>query len=388
VVCFDANLILFKVKMTLHIQDPTDPDSDYLIDTLRDACKNATRGAGAFAFLSAGGVQLFFQDEAFKHFGDSGGAFDLIAGVDAITDTKAIAALNVARGITPKLTARVLMPKHPRSIFHPKFAWFQNPDGGVLVTGSGNLTAGGLLWNVEAFSVTKLTKDEVQALADQWDAFTTRCATSLFATDDCRVVKRLEENAKFQASIKAKTPTVKIPAQILPFAESVSSEQSAVDSLPAVTADSGVLVAEISKSGTRWKQANFNQSVFIDFFGASKTTPRTVYFFHVRSDGTLAPQEVRPAVMVASKNYRFELDAAAGLAYPTNGRPIGIFVRLATRTFTYMLLMPSDAGHADMSALLDTKNPLPGKKMRQIVFDATRVNSAWPTSPLWKPLTI
>ena len=377
--------------MTLHIQDPTDPNSDYLIDTLRDACKGATRGAGAFAFLSAGGVQLFLRDEAFKEFGDSGGAFALIAGVDAITDTKAIAALDAAKAVTPTLAANVLIPKHPRSIFHPKFAWFEKSNGGVLVTGSGNLTAGGLRWNVEAFSVTALTKSGVSALSDQWDAFTTRCATSLFATDDPHVVKRLEDNAKFQAALKTKTDLVDIPEKnvpLVPLAEATSSESNGVDSMPAVTAESGVLVAEIPRSGTRWKQANFNQHTFIEFFGASKTVARTAYFFQVRTDGTLAPQEVRPAVVVASHNYRFELEAATGIAYPDSGRPIGVFVRIAVRTFTYMLLMPNDQAHTAMKALLDSEQPELGTNMRRIVFDAARVEAAWPASPLWKPLTI
>ena len=374
--------------MTLHIQDPTDPNSDYLIDALRDACKGATRGTGAFAFLSAGGVQLFFRDEAFSEFAVKGGAFDLIVGVDAITDTRAIAALDTARAATPALKANVLMPKHPRSIFHPKFAWFEKPDGGVLVTGSGNLTAGGLRWNVEAFSVSDLSKGDVSALSDQWDAFTARCATSIFTTDAPQVVERLQDNARLQAARKEKLGSLALPQEQVPLAEAASPESGAVDSVPTVTAESNVLVAEIPRSGSRWKQANFDQNTFIEFFGASKTIARTAYFFQVRPDGTVAPQEVRPAVVVASHNYRFELEAATGIPYPGVGRPVGVFVRIAVRTFTYMLLMPGDPAHAAMSALLAVENPAAGANMRRIVFEAARVKDAWPDSPLWSPLTI
>ena len=70
--------------MTLCIQDPTDPNSEYLIDTLLEASNGATRGGGAFAFLSRGGVQLFLRDPGFAAFA-SAGAFDLVVGVDAIT---------------------------------------------------------------------------------------------------------------------------------------------------------------------------------------------------------------------------------------------------------------------------------------------------------------
>lgn len=63
--------------MPLHIQDPNNPDCDYLVDVLLDACRTATVGGGAFAFLSAGGVQLLFRDETFKDF-LTRGRFDLL----------------------------------------------------------------------------------------------------------------------------------------------------------------------------------------------------------------------------------------------------------------------------------------------------------------------
>jgi hypothetical protein len=138
--------------MPLHIQDPNTDDSEFLVDSLLDACTGACAGGGAFAFLSAGGVQLFLRDELFTTF-LTRGRFDLLVGVDAITDTAAIAALSAVCREHPNIGARVFLPSHPRSIFHPKVAWFDLGDGGILITGSGNLTAGGLRWNIEAFAV-------------------------------------------------------------------------------------------------------------------------------------------------------------------------------------------------------------------------------------------
>ena len=54
--------------MPLHIQDPTNPNSEYLVDTLLDACVGARAGGGAFAFLSAGGIQLLLKDSQFTDF--------------------------------------------------------------------------------------------------------------------------------------------------------------------------------------------------------------------------------------------------------------------------------------------------------------------------------
>ena len=119
--------------MSLHIQDPSNPESEYLVDVLLDACSGATAGGGAFAFLSAGGVQLLLKDKIFKDF-LARGRFDLLVGVDAITDTAAIDALTAVRRENPSISARVFMPSHSRSIFHPKVAWFDAGDGGLLLS--------------------------------------------------------------------------------------------------------------------------------------------------------------------------------------------------------------------------------------------------------------
>ncbi len=378
--------------MTLHIQDPTDVGSEYLIDTLLDACDGATRGAGAFAFLSAGGVRMFLKDEGFVNFAQAG-AFDLVVGIDAITDTSAIAELDAAKTVTPTLGTSVHIPKHPSRIFHPKIAWFEKKNSGVLITGSGNLTAGGLRWNIEAFSVTTLSKAEVNALSGQWNSFKARSADCLFPTSDPRVVARLEQNAERGRADRLRQPQIPEPLVpnepvVITLPEAQAEEAANVDALPQVIATSDVLLAEIPKSGTRWKQANFNEDTFINFFGASTTIPRVATFFHVRPDGTIGQQERRPAVVVASHNYRFELEAASGLPYPATGRPIGVFVRIATRTFTYMLVMPGDIFHIELTQLLQNSVPAPGREMRRFVFPAQQVKNVWPSSPLWNSLTI
>lgn len=377
--------------MPLFIQDPSDTSSDYLVDKLLEACDGAVSGGGAFAFLSAGGVQLLLRDASFAEFARQG-HFDLVVGADAITDTAAVAALDEARAVSPNIEARVHLPAHPRSIFHPKLAWFRKPDGGVLITGSGNLTAGGLRWNIEAFHVTELDAAGMDQVALQWAEYKLRCAGSLLSTDDPRVTALLARNAERRRRMRergrddeAETEEVEAPE---PDAVASEAEPVDVDAVPVALDASDVLVAEIPKSGDRWKQVNFDIGTFTNFFGASRTVARNAYFFHVQADGTVGHQEVRPAVTVASQNYRFELDAASGKTYPSVGRPIGVFVRVAARTFTYMLLMPNDPAHGQVLALLDNVNPHPGNKMRRIVFPAVEVRNVWPASPLWNQLTL
>ncbi|SAH91597.1 Predicted HKD family nuclease [Bordetella ansorpii] len=383
--------------MSFRIQDPTDPDSEYFIDALIDACEGAHAGGGAFAFLSAGGVRLFLKDSTFGEFLGRG-RFELIVGVDAITDGKAVDELTEVATSLPGLGARVLVPTYPRSIFHPKFAWFDRGNGGWLLTGSGNLTAGGLRWNIEAFSVQELDADQMAATRALWDAFLQRTADCQFDPADPRVVALLERNtlrrkAMYEAGIEHPG---EVEEDVIDDGQAGEGEKvvgggqqpQPSDEVPPIEDETLVLIAEIPNGGDRWEQANFSKKMFIDFFGASTTQRRKAYFFHVRPDGTLGEQEVRQAVVVKSRNFRFELDAAKGLEYPVGGRPIGIFARIAVRTFLYMLLLPGFEGYEQITQLLDSRGEGVPRKMRRITFGAAEVKAAWPTSPIWRRLTI
>lgn len=385
--------------MSLHIQDPTNPDSDFLVDVLLDACRAATVGGGAFAFLSAGGVQLLLKDEIFKDF-LTRGRFDLLVGVDAITDSAAIAALSTVRREYPSIGARVFVPSHHRSIFHPKVAWFDAGDGGLLVTGSGNLTAGGLRWNIEAFAVERLDAHAMVELRARWDEYLALTAASQLEPEDDRVIALLERNAARRRAMRqagitepgeADHESLRGALVVTPPGEPGDLPALAAqpaDELPAIEPGTEILVAEIPRASNRWGQANFDQATFLRFFGASRTVQRRAYFFHLRGDGTLGFQEVRPAVTVQSRNYRFELEAANGLAYPTNGRPIGVFAKMGARTFVYMLLMPTQPGHQEMSDLLD-RSPRPSAGiLKRPVLPAAVVRAAWPDAPLWRRLTV
>lgn len=385
--------------MPLHIQDPSNPDSEYLVEVLLDACSGATVGGGAFAFLSAGGVQLLLKDEVFKDF-LARGQFNLLVGVDAITDTAAIDALSVVRRENPSISARIFVPSHPRSIFHPKVAWFDAGDGGLLVTGSGNLTAGGLRWNIEAFTVERLDAHAMADLRLRWDEYLALTAECQLEPEDSRVVALLERNAARrramrEAGITALGEGLEEPAQEAPvvardgeLSESPAPVLQHEDVLPAIGPATEILVAEIPRASNRWGQANFDQATFFGFFGASRTVQRRAYFFHLRGDGTLGVQEVRPAVEVQSKNYRFELEAASGLAYPADGRPIGVFAKVGARTFVYMLLMPTQPGHQELANLLAHSARVGGGTLKRIVFPAAEVRAAWPLAPLWRRLTV
>jgi hypothetical protein len=134
---------------------------------------------------------------------------------------------------------------------------------------------------------------------------------------------------------------------------------------PPISSDADVLIAEIPKGGPRWNQANFDLETFRNFFGASPGRTQRVIMTHVDIDGRLGPQEVRPSVSVKSHNYRFELDAAGNLTYPRKGRPIAVFVRVATRTFRYRLFMPGSQGYQEVNVYLKGHEPGRANRVRR-----------------------
>jgi hypothetical protein len=345
------------------IQDPAWEDSTYFLEEILVASKGALDGGGAFAFASQAGVRLLLEDVDFVRF-LSKSKFDLIVGVDAITDTKALSAIAECLSQNPKLSARVFLGKIPRVTFHPKLCWFRHKHRGRTLVGSGNLTPGGLRGNCEAFSITDLSKQQLLTWEQKWASWAAFHKSDLLPIDDPRVVKRATENAL--ANIARKKPQGDILLEEANGRISVGRSRHDSDA---------VLVAEIPRGGSRWNQANFNLETFRGFFGASPGKTQRIILTHIAADGTAGSQEIRPSVSVKSNNHRFELEAASGLPYPSKGRPIGIFVRVATRTFRYRLLMPGDSGHRQALQFLNQHAPQEGTQMRRFVTTVRNVQN-------------
>jgi hypothetical protein len=336
------------------LQDPQWPDSTYLLEEILVACEGASRGVGAFAFASAAGVNLLFDDPQFSLFLSSA-PFELILGMDAITDTKALDAVRATVTAQPNLNARAFMGTAPGSLFHPKMCWFKHLSGSVCLAGSGNLTLGGLRGNCEFFSVVKFTQKQMRPFDLMWKSWLDFHASELLPLDHPDVWKKARENARLKRVVK------KQQKEIL-----VEGREGRIVVGPAPSEDAKVLIAEIPRGGSRWNQANFDLETFRGYFGASPGHTQRIVLTHVDSHGLMGPQEVRPSVAVKSHNYRFELDAASGRPYPSRGRPIALFVRVATRTFRYRLLMPGTQGYRDAREFLKTHGSQQANRVRRL----------------------
>jgi len=331
---------------------------------------------GAFAFASSRGVTLLTQDAAFQAIAQNN-PVDLVVGVDSITNERALDRLAAVSDEHPNVQVRAFLNPKPGSIFHPKFVWTTNPNGGHLITGSGNLTEGGLLGNWEAYSIEQLDIGGVASVEAVWDAWSQMHEGCLLPLDNAQVRARARANNPVLAP-EGDLPTLDARAAGSPAAPTPVSIQSI-----APTAD--VLIAEIPQSGNRWNQVNFHADDFRNFFGARVGENRMMMFRSVNEDGILSEYERnRPPVTVRSRNFRIELAAAAGLTYPQNGRPIGVYIRTATRTFFYRILLPGDTGYAEASGLLTTHAGAPPvNRMRSIRITADELRRGWPDAPFW-----
>src|SRR5262245_32724540 len=123
------------------LQDPDDPAASTVLEELLAACEGAEFGAGIFSYARSNGVELLLRDPAFDDF-LSRGQFELVVGVDCVTDTAALDRLALIERELPNLSVKVFLHDRARTTFHPKLCWFRRAGGGVTVIGSGNLTLG------------------------------------------------------------------------------------------------------------------------------------------------------------------------------------------------------------------------------------------------------
>ncbi len=365
----------------LHVQDPTYANSYSLHEALISVCACAKSGNGAYAFVSRAGADIFFGDVEIESMLNRG-SYQLIVGIDQITNTSTIERLVEYQNRYSSLKISAFLHNSRNSLFHPKISFFSDNNGyGSLVIGSGNLTTGGLRKNREAFAVVSLSQQELVNINAYWNDWVAKSADYLKPLTDSDVLRRVAANTVRAKAWKKIIVPEGIPVDIdeLP-SDSESTEESIEWNYQD---DNLVLFAEIPRSGNRWNQANFDVTTFENFFGAKAgDNSQRILLRNVVSDRVLGDIEVRPSVSVRSQNYRFELEAAAGLDYPVNGRPIGIFIRLSTRMFIYKLFMPVDDKYDEILDWMNANWSGSADRMKRITVEAGTVNSILNQTPL------
>jgi hypothetical protein len=108
----------------------------------------------------------------------------------------------------------------------------------------------------------------------------------------------------------------------------------------------------------------------------------------VEGDGALAEVEPpRPVYQVPSKNYRLESDSKRDReADPSQGVPIGVFVRVPSGVFRYRLLWPDDHGFSAVNRFLsENHEPLRrADSLQRNMITLGDLAGFWPDSPFLK----
>jgi hypothetical protein len=353
------------MRLDLGLQDPGAPSG--LLEILLEACDGADRGGGIFAWATREGARLLFEAPTFQAFA-SASPFELVIGVDAITDVRALDAVRRAAARLDGFSARVLNNDLNSVLFHPKLSWFVSGDRLTLITGSGNLTRGGLRTNWEAFTRVVVEGEEAERIEAQLEAWLRNWEDSLLDPSDPRVLAQARRNSGRERDLKLDARPDRAPGG---------------EGGDPAHHDEAVFVATIGR-GERWTQANFPRRFYEGFFRARVGTKRHILFQPVASDGSLGELESRESVEVDSDNYRFELTAGRGLGYP-DGRdlPIAVFVRSRDGVFRYMLLMPGDSSYAGVAMFLAGAWP-GGRELPRVETTVAELRFDWPRSPLWR----
>lgn len=337
-------------------------DSGYLLEEMLLAAKDAVSGGGVFAWTTVAGATAFLNDDStqqlLKH-----GNFDLVIGLDQVTDANAVTFLRAQQERYSGLHVRAFLHGENR-LFHPKASWFTREGLTTLILGSGNLTIGGLRRNWEAFVVQEVgDSGTAEGLHEISDWLSSR-GDLLIPITDSSVLEAASRN------------TGKEPRNV----QKASKKR---ESVPSEEVTEVVLVAEIPRSGPRWGQANFPRATYEGFFGAAVGSQRRAIFYHVDDHGRVGEVEIRPSVEVASQNYRFELSAAKGITYPADGRPIGVFRRVSAGVFLYSLELPGSERYALLVRLMTSQPDYGSHSVHRYEFSLPDVMEYVPSHPLW-----
>ena len=358
------------------------------------------------AFASYGGVS------ALTRFINEGKARGMKIKVILGVDQKATSKEALEEVLTWNVDARIYHT-NSNNIFHPKVYLFENRDIFTLIVGSNNLTVPGLVQNIECSLLIKDTIDPTSVHDDfyrYWKGMLERTETHLYSVtqkliDDLfrdKVItsedlrsrryddgadkkeKSKERATSFQNATIQKFPEGFRPKRLVKIKQVETIKDATKEVEKSIKIGNAVLIAEIPKAGSRWKQANFSQNVFENFFGAKKgDNSYKVKLTNIKKDGTLGEVVESQSVTVKSKNYRFELRCdETNQPYPSgDDRPIGLFIKKDTQNYMYQVLMPSDDIFKKIKDYLymETKGQKVRKDlMRRYIADVEVIHALYP----------
>ena len=335
----------------------------YGVDAIVEAAAGAERGRAVFAFATVAGIDLLLGHDRIRTLTTTG-LFEVIVGIDAITNRQALEKLRDAARDRPGLHPKVFW-NSTGGIFHPKLCHFRNANRETWIVGSGNLTPRGLRDSYEAFSVIEGKPSELTSISKTLNRFLDSHAPDIREIDDA-ALKRASRN-KFTQPVCDIEPSQSRPRQKQGGTSKTRGR---------------VLIAELPKGGARWQQANFNGATVREFFGIEhkpSSLQKELFFNELDSTGASVSEEVRRFTFTRSKNLRVQLAAKNGTDYPRKGRPIAIFRELNPRHFVYQLLLPGEKGFSKLKQMLSKRE---SGEVRRHITSISKLLAVWSKCPL------
>lgn len=348
--------------MSLFLQDPTSLTAIRLLDILKEHFKEADEIYCAFAFVTAKGASMLFEQEEDVNKSLKKAKVHLLVGMDAITDTKAIKKLSELCFEFKNFKVDVFLPR-AGGIFHPKFSWVKKGKTGIVIAGSGNLTTGGLQNNYEAFTVSEAAQGEISILKKSWKKFLTHNKDSLFSLDAEEVLEAAKQNAKLKKVAKATRKSV--------------GKKEHIVVLP--KRDSAVFIEELTK-GRGNKQRDVGTWAADNYF--EETPP--LFLTHVDDIGVCGSTEMRKIIPKGSSNFAIDLNASQGIESEEGKMPIVIFIRTQPRTYLYHIIQHGSAHYKTIHTYLENNGIKKAKAWRlEKALSAKELKAIWPQAPFW-----
>ncbi len=354
---------------------------------------------GYFAFNGLGALQKSIDQLVQNHL-----PISVVLGANEKATIKADVDALYSWMACPRPNAKLCVVTCTGGLFHPKVIHLTRTDGSALAyVGSANLTSAGINGtNLEAGILLDSRQgdsihilNEIAASIDDWFQGAAAGVTQIVSSattqqlvDDgvLGLIRPATSNGAGGSSGGSPT-TAKMPLKPLVSFPSPSTSSSSSTSVgpsnTGTSANSGsdVLVAEIG-GGPRWKQANFPVNMIKNFFGVSPTANDYIELYSVFANGTQSPPVKTQVVNVKSQNYRIELSSVAGIPYPSNGRPIGVFRKTGLKKFRYRIFFLGDSGYSNLSTTLQTRYTGPTHHLKRVEMSSSDLNSIWSSCPV------
>lgn len=371
---------MMNPSSTLIVQDEVYEGSLHLDEVMLSALSTSSRGAGAFAFATRNGINAIFNSDEFKDYCKSGKHFELLLGIDAVTNDKTLAYVKkLTDALNGRLIARVYYDNSSSSIFHPKTCWFadENPgNGGSMFVGSGNLTLNGLQNNTEMFSWIDMDQKGLRESEKTWNRWL-QCAQDnqrIYAIDDPLILERAKENSSSSKRTKR-------------YGKAERGEAS--DDFT-VSGTCRAIVATMPMQQGRESQFVMPKAYYTDFFGFSAKNGTSDKDFRVlmravASDGLMGLAESRAgSISRGSSNYRIELDAARSATVQNGVHPILVAIKTGPRDFLYEVF---DVASPYLQLLKDyalrTNRRLRGNELPKCMTNVDELRNSIPNLPIF-----